>query len=78
MNDIYIVSTGLEVLAYRSSRWYDVENIIGVFDNEDSAFECLRATSEIHTLPRNWPIGKKVYIYPKTYVVMRAYEVKGE
>lgn len=78
MNDIYIVSSGLEVLAYRSSRWYDVENIIGVFDNEDSAFECLRATSEINDLTRDWLIGKKVYIYPNTYVVMRVYEVKGE
>lgn len=79
MNKVYIVSTGMDILGTSPRRWFEAENILRVFSDEEDAFRCLQvAAAEGFKVPRNWPIGKKVYIYPKTYAVMRAYEVKGE
>lgn len=79
MNKVYIVSTGMDILATSPRRWFEAENILRVFSDEEDAFRCFKAAAaEGFKVPRNWPIGKKAYIYPKTYVVMRAYEVKGE
>ena len=77
MNKVYIVSTGVDILATRPRRWFEAENILRVFSDEEEAFRCLQAAAaEGFKVPRNWPIGKKCYIYPNTYAVMRVYEVK--
>lgn len=78
MNKVYIVSTGMDILATSPRRWFEAENIIRVFSDEEEAFRCFQAAAEGVGVDRNWPIGKKAYIYPKTYAVMRVYEVKGE
>lgn len=77
MDKVYIVSTGMDILGTSPRRWFEAENILRVFSDEEEAFRCFQAAAaEGFKVPRNWPIGKKAYIYPKTYVVMRVYEVK--
>ena len=76
MNKVYIVSTGMDILGTSPRRWFEAENILRVFSDEEEAFRCFQAACEGVGVDRNWPIGKKFYIYPKTYAVMRVYEVK--
>jgi hypothetical protein len=58
-----------------SFRKYEVEDILRVFSDEEDAFGCFQAACGVG-MDRNWPIGKKFYIYNDTYAVMRVYEVK--
>lgn len=79
MNNVYIVSTGRIIIGKTGNgfRKYEVEDILRVFSDEEDAFRCFQAACGVG-MDRNWPIGKKFYIYNDTYVVMRVYGVKGE
>ena len=76
MNKVYIVSTGMDILGTDRRRWFEVENILSVFSDEEDAIRCFKAAAGGVGVDHNWPIGKKAYIYPKAYAVMRVYEVK--